>query len=104
MWFVLTRGKTFVTGVSSTSTVNSFCKGGRKISIGDCALFKLLQDSPPFIGIIRYLTGGEENNLKLGVNWLYRPVKVKLGKGSKAWQRHPVGSCAKRTLLFVSQG
>lgn len=45
------------------------------------ALFKLPQVSPPFIRIIRYLTGGEENILKLGVNWLYRHVEVKLGKG-----------------------
>ncbi|XP_042499006.1 uncharacterized protein LOC122077207 isoform X2 [Macadamia integrifolia] len=54
---------------------------GRKISVGDCALFKPPQESPPFIGIIRWLTSGKENNLKLGVNWLYRPAEVKLGKG-----------------------
>nr|TKS16034.1 hypothetical protein D5086_0000026070 [Populus alba] len=34
-----------------------------------------------FIGIIRWLTNGKENKLKLGVNWLYRPAEVKLGKG-----------------------
>lgn len=54
---------------------------GRKISVGDCALFKPLQDSPPFIGLIRSLTYCKENNLQLGVNWLYRPPEVKLGKG-----------------------
>ena len=55
---------------------------GRRISVGDCALFKPPQDSPPFIGIIRKLTADKEgNNLKLGVNWLYRPSDVKLGKG-----------------------
>ncbi|XP_043706910.1 uncharacterized protein LOC122656456 isoform X2 [Telopea speciosissima] len=54
---------------------------GRKISVGDCALFKPPQESPPFIGIIRWLTSGKEDNLKLGVNWLYRPAEVKLGKG-----------------------
>ncbi|GFZ07804.1 protein SUO [Actinidia rufa] len=54
---------------------------GRKISVGDCALFKPPQDSPPFIGIIRWLTLYRENNLQLGVNWLYRPIEVKLGKG-----------------------
>ncbi|KAF8407950.1 hypothetical protein HHK36_007090 [Tetracentron sinense] len=54
---------------------------GRKISIGDCALFKPPQDAPPFIGIIRWLTSGKEDNLKLGVNWLYRPAEVKLAKG-----------------------
>ena len=53
---------------------------GRNISVGDCALFKLSQDSPPFIGIIRWLTSSK-NNIRLGVNWLYRPSEVKLGKG-----------------------
>lgn len=53
----------------------------RKISIGDCALFKPQQDSPPFIGIIRSLGSDKENNLQLGVNWLYRPADVKLLKG-----------------------
>ncbi|GAV81019.1 BAH domain-containing protein/Med26 domain-containing protein [Cephalotus follicularis] len=66
---------------SSSASLNSFSKGGRKISVGDCALFKPPQDSPPFIGIIRWLSSGKENKLKLGVNWLYRPVEVKLGKG-----------------------
>ncbi|KAG7954643.1 hypothetical protein I3843_11G029600 [Carya illinoinensis] len=54
---------------------------GRKISVGDCALFKPPQDSPPFIGIIRWLAVSKEDKLKLGVNWLYRPAEVKLGKG-----------------------
>ncbi|KAI5683505.1 hypothetical protein M9H77_04733 [Catharanthus roseus] len=63
------------------SAAASFCKDGRKISVGDCALFKPLQDSPPFIGLIRSLTYCKENNLQLGVNWLYRPPEVKLGKG-----------------------
>ncbi|KAK4437178.1 hypothetical protein Salat_0051700 [Sesamum alatum] len=61
---------------------NSFYKDGRKISVGDCALFKPPQDSPPFIGLIRWLTLGKDNNLQLGVNWLYRPAELKLGKGS----------------------
>ncbi|KAF8399305.1 hypothetical protein HHK36_015170 [Tetracentron sinense] len=56
-------------------------RDGRKVSVGDCALFKPPQESPPFIGIIRWLTSGKEDNLKLGVNWLYRPAEVKLGKG-----------------------
>ncbi|GAV90844.1 Med26 domain-containing protein [Cephalotus follicularis] len=55
-----------VDGTSSLSSLNSFCKDGRKISVGDCALFKPPQDSPPFIGIIRWLTTGKENKLKLG--------------------------------------
>ncbi|KAL7139037.1 hypothetical protein ABFS83_09G023900 [Erythranthe nasuta] len=61
---------------------NSFFKDGRKISVGDCALFKPPQESPPFIGLIRWLTLSKDNNLLLGVNWLYRPAELKLGKGS----------------------
>ncbi|KAL0416987.1 UNVERIFIED_CONTAM: hypothetical protein Slati_3530600 [Sesamum latifolium] len=59
-----------------------FLQDGRKISVGDCALFKPPQDSPPFIGLIRWLTSRKDNNLHLGVNWLYRPAELKLGKGS----------------------
>lgn len=80
MWSVPTT----VVDDSSTSTQNSFCKDGRKISVGDCALFKPPQDYPPFIGIIRRITASKESNnskIKLGVNWLYRPSEVKLGKG-----------------------
>ncbi|XP_042490492.1 uncharacterized protein LOC122070421 [Macadamia integrifolia] len=66
---------------TKSSTADYFCKDGRKISVGDCALFKPPQESPPFIGIIRWLTSGKEDNLRLGVNWLYRPAEVKLGKG-----------------------
>ncbi|GMP29174.1 hypothetical protein CsSME_00004395 [Camellia sinensis var. sinensis] len=55
---------------------------GRKICVGDCALFKPPQDTPPFIGIIRRLILGKEENLSLSVNWLYRPADVKLGKGT----------------------
>ncbi|KZV39693.1 hypothetical protein F511_22718 [Dorcoceras hygrometricum] len=68
--------------VTASTTVDSFCKDDRRISVGDCALFKPSQDSPPFIGLIRCLTLTEEKNLHLGVNWLYRPSEVKLGKGS----------------------
>lgn len=78
-------GTTTVAGsVDSIHSVSSdsFFKDGRKIRVGDCALFKPLQDtSPPFIGIIRWLTLDKENYLKLGVNWLYRPADVKLTKG-----------------------
>ncbi|KAF8378322.1 hypothetical protein HHK36_029661 [Tetracentron sinense] len=66
---------------TTTVAADSFFKDGRKISVGDCALFKPPQESPPFIGIISWLTSGKEDNLKLGVNWLYRPAEVKLGKG-----------------------
>ncbi|KAL8465332.1 hypothetical protein ACS0TY_034726 [Phlomoides rotata] len=65
-----------------TADFNSFFKDGRKISVGDCALFKPSQDSPPFIGLIRWLTSSKNNNLQLGVNWLYRPAELKLEKGS----------------------
>ncbi|XP_047961825.1 uncharacterized protein LOC125206627 isoform X1 [Salvia hispanica] len=61
---------------------NSFFKDGRKINVGDCGLFKPPQDSPPFIGLIRRLTLSKDNNLWVGVNWLYRPAELKLGKGS----------------------
>ncbi|KAL6143330.1 hypothetical protein ACLB2K_054025 [Fragaria x ananassa] len=54
---------------------------GRKIRVGDCALFKPPQDSPPFIGIIRWLKLDKGDSLSLGVNWLYRPADVKLLKG-----------------------
>ncbi|KAJ6672434.1 BAH AND TFIIS DOMAIN-CONTAINING PROTEIN-RELATED [Salix viminalis] len=74
----------FVSSPSSSSSLSSpadsFYKDGRKISVGDCALFKPPQDSPPFIGIIQSLTTGKENKLKLGVNWLYRPADIKLSK------------------------
>ncbi|XP_039053657.1 uncharacterized protein LOC120195801 isoform X1 [Hibiscus syriacus] len=65
---------------SSSSTVNFFSKDGCRISVGECALFKPPQDSPPFIGIVRCLTS-KENKLNWCVNWLYRPAEVKLGKG-----------------------
>ncbi|GMH16802.1 hypothetical protein Nepgr_018643 [Nepenthes gracilis] len=83
MWPVPSRGSTTTTVAVDWdgSSANSFLKDGRKISVGDCALFKPPHDSPPFIGIIRWLTSDKENNLKLGVNWLYRPSEVKLGKG-----------------------
>ncbi|GER27095.1 BAH domain [Striga asiatica] len=69
---------------SITTSINSdsFFKGGRKIRVGDCALFKPQKDSPPFIGLIRWLALDKENNLQLGVNWLYRSSELKLGKGT----------------------
>ncbi|XP_019452894.1 PREDICTED: uncharacterized protein LOC109354685 isoform X2 [Lupinus angustifolius] len=57
------------------------CKDGRKIRVGDCALFKPPHDSPPFIGIIRRLTFDKEENPSLEVSWLYRPADLKLAKG-----------------------
>ncbi|KAK4383823.1 hypothetical protein Sango_3116100 [Sesamum angolense] len=68
------------------------------ISIGDCALFKPPQDSPPFIGLIRWLTSRKDNNLHLGVNWLYRPAELKLGKGSL------LDSAPNEIFYFISQG
>ncbi|KAL3529557.1 hypothetical protein ACH5RR_008879 [Cinchona calisaya] len=70
-----------VSTVITTTSTSSFCKDGRTISVGDSALFEPPQDSPPFIGIIRCLRSSKENNLQLGVNWLYRPAELKLGKG-----------------------
>lgn len=70
--------------VSALATVGdsskSLSKDGRKISTGDCALFQA-GNAPPFIGIIRCLTEDKEGQVKLGVNWLYRPADVKLAKG-----------------------
>lgn len=65
------------------SSTHSFLvsKDGRKISNGDCALFRA-GNAPPFIGIIRHQVVDEEGDVKLGVNWLYRPADVKLGKGA----------------------
>ncbi|XP_009403273.2 uncharacterized protein LOC103986874 isoform X1 [Musa acuminata AAA Group] len=64
---------------SPLSSRDSFLKDGRKIRVGDCALFQA-GNAPPFIGIIRWFTKGKEDYLKLCVNWLYRPADVKLAK------------------------
>ncbi|KAM7475555.1 hypothetical protein LguiB_022798 [Lonicera macranthoides] len=74
------RGVT-VAGDTVASTSDSFFKDGRRISVGDCALFKPSESYLPFIGIIRWLSFSKNDNLQLGVNWLYRPAEVKLGKG-----------------------
>ncbi|KAL5582497.1 hypothetical protein UlMin_014939 [Ulmus minor] len=68
--------------VNDSNIPDFFLKDGRKIRVGDCALFKPPQDSPPFIGIIRRLTFDKENTLTLGVNWLYRPADIRLPKGN----------------------
>ncbi|XP_052174968.1 uncharacterized protein LOC127789915 [Diospyros lotus] len=81
MWSVPTRGTTATRTVAADSALVSLSKDGRNISVGDCALFKPPQDSPPFVGIIRSLKLNKENALELCVNWLYRPTEVKLGKG-----------------------
>lgn len=60
----------------------SVLQDGRKISVGDCALFKPPKDSPPLIGLIRWLGLNKENKLQLGVNWLYRSSELKLEKGT----------------------
>ncbi|KAJ4878528.1 BAH domain [Raphanus sativus] len=67
----------------SLSSPSSFSKDGRRISVGDCALFKPPQDCPPFIGLIRLLVPEKEGggSFKVRVNWLYRPSELKLGKG-----------------------
>ncbi|CAL0298978.1 unnamed protein product [Lupinus luteus] len=75
MWPVPSNATTVVTDSQF------LCKDGRKIRVGDCALFKPPQDSPPFIGIIRRLTFNKEENPSFEVNWLYRPADLKLAKG-----------------------
>ncbi|KAG9451115.1 hypothetical protein H6P81_011080 [Aristolochia fimbriata] len=78
-WHMLS-GPAFGTTVADSS-VDSFFKDGRKIAVGDCALFQA-GNSPPFIGIIRSLSSSKEDNYpRLGVNWLYRPADIKLAKG-----------------------
>ncbi|KAI7742508.1 hypothetical protein M8C21_019428 [Ambrosia artemisiifolia] len=57
-------------------------RDGRKINVGDCALFKPSYNSLPFVGRIRKLKLGKENNITLCVNWLYRPADVKLKDGA----------------------
>ncbi|GAB2240729.1 hypothetical protein Droror1_Dr00021247 [Drosera rotundifolia] len=79
MWSV-SDSTTTTTSVVASASSDFFFKDVRKITVGDCALFKPPQDSPPFIGIIRSLASDKDSNLKLEVNWLYRPGEVKLGK------------------------
>lgn len=78
MWPV--PASTTVVADSASVSIDFFSKDGRKIFVGDCALFKPPQDSPPFIGIIRRLSIGKEEGIKLSVNWLYRPAEIKLVK------------------------
>ena len=78
MWPVPSNATAVVT-VSSPSQF--ICKDGRKIRVGDCALFKPPQESPPFIGIIRKLTFDKEENPSFEVNWFYRPADLNLTKG-----------------------
>ncbi|CAA0836105.1 Unknown protein [Striga hermonthica] len=68
--------------ITTSGSSDSFFKDGRKIRVGDCALFKPPKGSPPFIGLIRWLELDKEKNLLLGVNWLYRSSELKLGKES----------------------
>ena len=53
---------------------------GRKIQVGDCALFQS-GNAPPFIGLIRWFNTDNKEYSKLGVNWLYRQTDIKLSKG-----------------------
>ncbi|KAA8548063.1 hypothetical protein F0562_004676 [Nyssa sinensis] len=83
MWSVPEPATSSVADTPSAAvSPDSFSKDGRKIRVGDCALFKPPQDSPPFIGIIRRLILSKEDSLRLCVNWLYRTADVKLGKGA----------------------
>ncbi|KAL9170770.1 hypothetical protein ABFS82_04G168100 [Erythranthe guttata] len=71
-----------VSAATTSATSDSFLKDGRKISVGDCALFKPPKDYPPLIGLIRWLGFNKDNNLQLGVNWLYRSSELTLEKGT----------------------
>ncbi|XP_074316296.1 uncharacterized protein LOC141652645 isoform X2 [Silene latifolia] len=75
---VNSRRVTAAVGDSDASAISSFLK---EISIGDCALFKPQQQSPPFIGVIHSLGSDKETLLQLGVTWLYRPADIQLPKG-----------------------
>lgn len=65
---------------SLIASVNS--SDGRKLHVGECALFQPSHDSPSFVGLIRRLIVAKEDTLSLRVNWLYRPTDVKLPKGT----------------------
>lgn len=64
----------------SYSRGGELAKDGRKINVGDCALFEA-ENAPPFIGIIRSFSVDTKGQAKLSVNWLYRSPDIKLGKG-----------------------
>ncbi|KAM0936490.1 putative transcription regulator IWS1 family [Dioscorea sansibarensis] len=65
---------------SKQDSVSFFEKDGRKIQVGDCALFQS-GNAPPFIGLIRWFNTDNKEYSKLGVNWLYRQTDIKLSKG-----------------------
>uniref|UniRef100_A0A2P2MVJ4 BAH domain-containing protein n=1 Tax=Rhizophora mucronata TaxID=61149 RepID=A0A2P2MVJ4_RHIMU len=79
---VATATNFYFSSSSSSSNSDFFLKDGRKVRVGDCALFKPPHDSLPFIGLIQKVIAGKEDSLSLWVNWLYRPSDIKLGKGS----------------------
>jgi len=66
----------------SYSRGGELAKDGRKINVGDCALFEA-KNAPPFIGIIRSFSVDTEGQAKLSVNWLYRFPDIKLAKGAQ---------------------
>ncbi|XP_071692713.1 uncharacterized protein [Rutidosis leptorrhynchoides] len=85
MWPVPSSSTPSVAAPESSFVVidtNSFNKDGRKITVGDCALFKSHNNSLPFVGRIRKLIVGKESSPSLSVNWLYRPADVKLKEGA----------------------
>nr|XP_043608255.1 uncharacterized protein LOC122580047 isoform X2 [Erigeron canadensis] len=88
MWPVLSESCSSVAAAAHSNSsfhfidTNSFSKDGRKINVGDCALFTALHSSLPFVGIIRKLIVGKENSPSLSVTWLYRPADVKLREGA----------------------
>ncbi|CAK9206149.1 unnamed protein product [Sphagnum troendelagicum] len=72
---------TTTTTTGCSSAYKAFSKGDRALSIGDTALFQA-GNAPPFIGILRKVTVEKDHQVKLSVNWLYRPADVKLAKGA----------------------
>ncbi|KAI3503406.1 hypothetical protein L1887_31847 [Cichorium endivia] len=85
MWPVPSSSTPSVAAPSSSFVLidsNSLSKDGRTIHVGDCALFKPSHNSLPFVGLIRKLKVGKDNNLTLSVNWLYRPADIKLKEGA----------------------
>ncbi|XP_024530770.1 uncharacterized protein LOC9645736 isoform X2 [Selaginella moellendorffii] len=66
---------------SASYKSSSYCtKDGRKIEVGECALFQA-GNAPPFIGILRKVTIDKDTTVRLKVNWLYRPADIKLARG-----------------------
>ncbi|KAH7300756.1 hypothetical protein KP509_24G078000 [Ceratopteris richardii] len=80
-WHMLAEPKHAPDTETDPDRLNCFYQGGRKIAIGDTALFRA-GNALPFIGIIKKFTAQKEGAPKLLVNWLYRPADIELAKGA----------------------